>query len=140
MGVRGKLEAQKNLFKSIINPITLIIPCTVFRYIMTLARGYGCEVTVSGNGKKIDIAIEKKASPRKIFCPSPFSAQNYLHKRKFNKADSKYHYIGRSSKVVTRNTPITLHYNMTTNRVTLTAFIQRYTEKILPSIVSYKNS
>ena len=96
---------------------------------MTLARGYGCEVAVSGKGKKIDIVIEKQTSARKIFCPSRFSAQNYLQKRKFKKADGKYHYIGRSSVVVTRNTPITLHYNMTSNRLTLTAFIQRYTEE-----------
>lgn len=78
---------------------------------MTLARGYGCEVTVSANGKKIDIAIEKKPSARKIFSPSPFSAQNYLHKRKFNKADSKYHYIGQSSMVVMRNTHTALQHD-----------------------------
>ena len=101
----------------------------VFRHILTLARGYGCEVDVSGKGKKVEILIKKQASARNVFYPSWFSGQNYLHKRKFRKqTDRKYHYAGRSSVVVTKNTPITLHYNMT-NRLTFSAFIQRYTEE-----------
>ena len=114
------------------NPTTLFIPWMVFRHIMTLARGYGCEVDVSAKGKKVEILIKKQASARKIFCPSRFSGQNYLHKGKFRKqTDGKYHYAGRSSVVVTKNTPITLHYNniMTTNRLTFSAFIKRYTEE-----------
>lgn len=80
----------------------------------------------------MEILIKKQASARKIFCPSRFSGQNYLHKGKFRKqTDGKYHYAGRSSVVVTKNTPITLHYNniMTTNRLTFSAFIKRYTEE-----------
>lgn len=97
---------------------------------MTLARGYGCKVDVSGKGKKVEILIKNQASARKIFCPSRFSGQNYLDKRKFRKqTDGKYHYAGRSSVVVTKDTPITLHHNMTTNCLTFSAFIQRYTEK-----------
>lgn len=112
------------------NPTTLFIPWMVFRHIMTLARGYGCEVDLSGKGKKVEILIKKQASARKIFCPSRFSGQNYIHKRKFKKqTDGKYHYAGRSSVVVTKNTPITLRYNITTNRLTLSAFIQRYNEE-----------
>ena len=78
----------------------------------------------------MEILIKKQASARNVFYPSRFSGQNYLHKRKFRKqTDRKYHYAGRSSVVVTKNTPITLHYNMATNRLTYSAFIQRYTEE-----------
>lgn len=34
------------------NPTTLFIPWMVFRHIMTLARGYGCEVDYQGKGRK----------------------------------------------------------------------------------------
>ena len=42
----------------------LFIPWMVFRHIMTLARGYGCEVDVSAKGKKVEILIKKQASVR----------------------------------------------------------------------------
>ena len=80
----------------------------------------------------MEILIEKQASARNIFCPARFFSQKYLNKRKFKKqADGKYHYAGRSSVVLTRNTSMLLGYNMTTNRGTLSAFIQRYTEEDL---------
>ena len=59
------------------NPTILFVPWMVFRHIMTLARGYGCEVTVTGKGKRVEILIEKQASARKLFCPSRFSGQSY---------------------------------------------------------------
>ena len=103
------------------NPITLFIPWMVFRHIMTLPQG--CEVDAVG--KKAVILIYKQASARKIFCPTRFSGQNYLNKRKFKKqTDGKYHCVGRSSVVVTKNTPITLRYHMKKNRLTLSAFLQ----------------
>ena len=119
LGESLKHKQTQSKATGLTNPTTLFIPWMVFRHIMTLARGYGCEVDVSAKGKKVEILIKKQASARKIFCPSRFSGQNYLHKRKFRKqTEGKYHYAGRSSVVVTKNTPITLHYNniMTTNR------------------------
>ena len=119
LGESLKHKQTQSKATGLTNPTTLFIPWMVFRHIMTVARGYGCEVDVSAKGKKVEILIKKQASARKIFCPSRFSGQNYLHQRKFRKqTDGKDHYAGRSSVVVTKNTPITLHYNniMTTNR------------------------
>ena len=100
----------------------------IFRHIITPARDYGCEVDVSG--KKVVILIYKQASARKKHFSISILWAKLLHKRKFKKqTDGKYHYVGRSSVVVTKNTPITLHYNMKTSRLTVSAFIQRYTEE-----------
>lgn len=113
----------------LVNPIVLFIPWIIFRHILTLARGYRCEVNVSKSGKKIEVTIANQAMARKMFCLSRFSGQNYLSHSKFKKlSDGKYRYSGRSAVVITKNTPMKLDYNMTANRVTLSAFIQRYTE------------
>lgn len=113
----------------LVNPIVLFIPWMVFKYILTLIHGYGGDVNFASS-KKIEVVITKQATARKLFCPAQFSGQNYLGKRKFKKqANEKYHYSGRSAVVVTKNTPVTIDYSMTINRVTLSAFIQRYTEE-----------
>ena len=60
-----------------VNPIVLFIPWMVFRHILTLARGYRCDINFSRSGKKIEVTIEYQATARKMFCLSGFSGQNY---------------------------------------------------------------
>ena len=68
----------------------------------------------------------------KVFSPSRFEGQDVLRKRHFScvpglKGKVEFLYKGRSSVVVSNNTPLTFDYNLKSQKVAVTFYIQRYT-------------
>ena len=130
--VESKLSRSK--ITGLANPVVVFIPWPVFRHVLTLARGYSADVQSTEDGKKHTIEITKRNSLLKLFSPSRFSGDNFMARRHFKKVPSKsgkrsiLAFDGRSVVAVTKNTPFTMHFSMKTERVTVTFYIQRYTQ------------
>ena len=117
--MRQKLVRSKAT--GLVNPIVLFVPWLVFRHIVTLSKGYGADIKVSKNGKKISARLEKRSVAVKVFSPQRFSGQTVLKKRHFKKmAGGGFEYSGRSVVVITKQMPMTIDYNMNRQRATLT--------------------
>ena len=70
----------------LMNPVLLFFPWAVFRYVLTLVRGYSGDVTLTHS---ISITITEKRSLVKLFSPSRFSGENVIAHRHFKKVPSK---------------------------------------------------
>ena len=99
---------------------------------MVLMNGYGGHVGTK-DGKLITITISQPATADNVWSPTRFEGENYFAKRHYEKVPSKEHqdrivqqYKGKSMVVITVNTPVTLSYSVTQQRLTTTFYVQRY--------------
>lgn len=71
-------------------------------------------------------------SVEKVFSPARFEGQDVLRKRHFtrkpgSKGKVEFSYKGRSVVVVSSNTPVIFYFNLKSQKVTVTFYIQWYT-------------
>ncbi|KAK2556983.1 hypothetical protein P5673_020827 [Acropora cervicornis] len=111
--------------------VILFIPWPIFRHITVLFRGYGGEVKFDGKKLKITSTLSSMETVEKVFSPSRFEGQDLLRKRHFShvaglKGEVEFLYKGNSSVVVSNNSPLTLDYNLKSQKVNVTVYIQQY--------------
>ena len=129
--IKCKLSMSKAT--GLVNPVSLFIPWSVFRHVLILVRGYSGDVHSIRNGSKHVLTLTKMDSVRKLFSPARFSGETFFAHRHFKRVPSKAGgktesiYNGKSTIVVTESTPFCMSYDMKTQRVIVTFYIQRYT-------------
>ena len=117
---------------SLASPVVLFIPWPIFWHITVLFRGYGGEVNFDDKKSKITSTLSSMETVEKVFSPARFEGQDILRKRNFSrkpglKGKVEFLYKGRSAVVVSNNTPLIFYYNLKSQKVTVTFYIQRYT-------------
>ena len=117
---------------SLASPVILFIPWPIFRHITILFRGYGGEVKLEVNKSKIISTLSSMESVEKVFSLARFEGQDVLRKRHFtrkpgSKGKEEFSYKGRSAVVVSTNTPFIFYFNLKSQKVIVTFYIQRYT-------------
>lgn len=133
IGRSMKCKLSMSKATGLVNPVSLFIPWSVFRHVLVLVRGYSGDVHSQGKGSKHVLTLTKMDSLRKLFSPSRFSGETFFAQRHFKRVPSKAGgktesiYNGRSTIVVTESTPFCMTYDMKTQRVTVTFYIQRHT-------------
>ena len=113
------------------SPVILFIPSQIFCRITVLFRGYGGEVKFDRKKLKITSILSSMETVEKVLSPSRFEGQDLLRKRHFSrvaglKGKVEFLYKGRSSVVVSNNSPLTFDYNLKSQKVNVTFYIQRY--------------
>ena len=132
IGSSLKCKLSRSKATGLVNPITLFIPWTVFRHIMTLARGYSGDVHTNQKGTKHYLSFPKMDTVKKLFSPARFCGETFFAYRHFKKEKCLESqklisvYNGRSTIVVSELTPFCIDYNMKNQRASLTFYIQRY--------------
>ena len=117
---------------SLASPVILFIPWPIFRHITVLFRGYGGEIKFDAKKSKIISTLSSMKSVEKVFSSAQFEGQDVLRKRHFTrkpgaKGKVEFSYKGRSAVVVSNNTPFIFDFNLKSQKVTVTFYIQRYT-------------
>jgi hypothetical protein len=129
-GIQQKLIRSKGT--GLVSPIILFIPWSVFKHFLPLTTGYGAKVCESTHKKKcktLTIKMAKDITAQKVFSPQRLSGKNVLNKRFFTKDKHKtFKYSGKSTVVVSEQTPMTINYSIKKQRATLTFYVQRYDE------------
>lgn len=128
--ISTKLSHSKTT--SLASPVILFIPWPIFRHITILFRGYGGEVKFEVKKSKIISTLSSMESVEKVFSPARFEGQDVLRKRHFtrkpgSKGKVEFSYKGRSAVVVSTNTPFIFDFNLKSQKVIVTFYIQRYT-------------
>jgi len=91
----------------LVNPVVLFFPGAVFCHVVTLAKGYSGDTSLTHS--RLSITIMERCSLVKLFSPLGFSGENFIAHRHFKKVPSKSGnkllsvFNGRSLMVVTRN-------------------------------------
>lgn len=129
-GIKQKLVRSKAT--GLASPIVLFIPFVVSKHFLPFTNGYGASIKQESTRKKckrLTIEITKSDTVERIFSTERLSGENVLNHRKFKKdSTGTFQYHGKSAVVVTKETPITLLYNMDKQRITLICYVQRYDE------------
>ena len=129
LGNAMKKKLSHSKATGLASPIVLFLPWTIFQHVVTLATGYGAEISTSGRGKssRITVDVNTRKTACKLFSPARLSGETYLRKRNFTKGlDGKYLYTGKSVIAITKSTPLRMEYRMSSRRVALSVYIQRY--------------
>ena len=127
--ISNKLGRSRNT--GLMPPVRLFVPYTIFRHLCNIMVGYGG--TMASNKKCITITIEAFETASKVFSPARLGGLNVLKKRHFNKIKENDRqvllYNGRAAVVVGKATPIVFEYNLKSERVTMTFYVQRYSKE-----------
>jgi len=105
------------------------MPLQIYNFFSSLCVGYGGEIKVTS--KKTVIFLENMSKVKQIFHPKRFDGTFFLSKRKFEKKINenqvqKMVYAGCAKVVVSEYTPIKIDYSQTSQKLTVSFFIQRY--------------
>ena len=116
------------------NPITVFIPWSIYRHILTLVRGYAGDIHCNKDGSKHHVTLTLMDSAWKLFCPARFEGESYLAYRHFKNVPAKPTagkmvsvYNGKSVVVITSTTPFSMDYNTVKELLTISFYVQRYT-------------
>ena len=118
----------------LMNPITVFIPWSIYRHILTLVRGYAGDIHCNKDGSKHHVTLTLMDSAWKLFCPARFEGESYLAYRHFKNVPAKPTagkmvsvYNGKSVVVITSTTPFSMDYNTVKELLTISFYVQRYT-------------
>ena len=136
LGKTLKSKLARSKATGLVNPVSMFFPWAMFRHLLTLCRGYSCDVATKISGRKHMhvITITQMKSLRKLFSPARFSGETVFATRHFKKVPStaggkrKSEYNGKSLIVVSVNTPFTIEYTMKNQRACISFYIQRYNQ------------
>ena len=134
IGKSMKNKLSRSKATGLVSPVSLFVPWSVFKHIVVLVGGYSGDVSTSKNHVHT-LTLSKMDSVRKLFSPARFTGETFFAQRHFKKVPSKAGgkpksvYNGKSQIVVTEGTPLTMSYSTKTERVTVTFYVQRYTDK-----------
>ena len=78
IGSSLKCKLTRSKATGLVNPVTLFVPTTVFRHIMTLARGYSSDVHTNPKGTKHYMSFPKMDTVKKLFSPARFCGETFL--------------------------------------------------------------
>jgi len=122
-------KLRRSHLTGLVPPIVIFMPLQIYNFFSSLCVGYGGEIKVTS--KRTVIILENMSKVKQIFHPKRFDGTFFLSKRKFEKKINenqvqKMVYAGCAKVVVSEYTPIKIDYSQTSQKLTVSFFIQRY--------------
>ena len=134
IGKEIKNKLSHSMATGLMNPITVFIPLSIYRQILTLVRGYAGDIQYNKDGSKHYVTLTLVDSASRFFCPARFEGESYLAYRHFKKVHAKptagkrvSGYNGKSVVVITSSTQFSMDYNTVKELLTIYFYVQRYT-------------